>query len=63
MKNNYKIGRNGEAIAQKYLEKNGYVQAHIVVELNEKILPKDMYERTYLKDEDCLEILTFMGGG
>lgn len=24
MKNNYKIGRNGEAIAQKYLEKNGY---------------------------------------
>ena len=24
MKNNYKIGRNGEAIAQRYLEKNGY---------------------------------------
>ena len=47
----------------EYLEKNGYVQTHIVVELNEKILPKNMYEKTYLKDDDCLEILTFMGGG
>ena len=54
---------NKSTTVSEYLEKNGYVQAHIVVELNEKILPKDMYERTYLKDEDCLEILTFMGGG
>lgn len=46
-----------------YLDQNGYVLAHIVIELNEEILPKDMYEKTYLKEEDCLEILTFMGGG
>ena len=49
--------------SDEYLEKNGYVQTHIVVELNEKILPKNMYEKTYLKEDDCLEILTFMGGG
>ena len=54
---------NKSTTVSEYLEKNGYVQTHVVVELNEKILPKDMYERTYLKDEDCLEILTFMGGG
>ena len=54
---------NKSTTVSEYLEKNGYVQTHIVVELNEKILPKNMYEKTYLKDEDCLEILTFMGGG
>lgn len=54
---------NKSITVSDYLNENGYVKAHIVVELNEKILPKEMYETTYLKDDDCLEILTFMGGG
>lgn len=39
-----------------YLDEKGYVPARIVVELNEEILPKSMYEKTYLKDDNCLEI-------
>jgi len=38
-----------------YLDEKGYIPAHIVVELNQEILPKNMYEKTYLKDDDCLE--------
>lgn len=38
-----------------YLDEKGYVPARIVVELNQEILPKNMYEKTYLKDDDCLE--------
>lgn len=38
-----------------YLDEKGYVPARIVVELNEEILPKSMYEKTYLKDDNCLE--------
>lgn len=39
-----------------YLDEKGYVPARIVVELNEEILPKSMYEKIYLKDDNCLEI-------
>ena len=46
---------NKSTTISEYLEKNGYVQTHIVVELNEKILPKNMYEKTYLKTMTALK--------
>ena len=52
-----------ETTVTAYLEANRYRENRIVVELNEEILPKDQYSTTYLKDGDCMEIVTFMGGG
>lgn len=46
-----------------YLAKANYELKHIVVELNDKILPKSCYEQTVLKDGDVLEIVSFVGGG
>lgn len=46
-----------------YLKQSSYKLQHVVVELNEEILPKEAYGSTILKDGDILEILSFMGGG
>lgn len=35
----------------------------VAVELNQKILKKDEWQKIRLKDNDTLEIITFMGGG
>ncbi|GAA0116641.1 sulfur carrier protein ThiS [Clostridium senegalense] len=35
----------------------------IVVELNLKILPKEEYDKTVLKEDDKIEIVAFVGGG
>lgn len=47
----------------EYLEQSSYKLQHVVVELNEEILPKEAYDKTILNDGDVLEILSFMGGG
>ena len=48
-------GKSYKITVKDYLDEKEYVPAHIVVELNEEILPKNMYEKTYLKDYNCLE--------
>lgn len=35
----------------------------VAVELNGKIIPKSMYGDTMIKDQDQLEIVSFVGGG
>ena len=47
----------------QYLSANNYNPKHIVVELNEEILPKTEYDSTAIADGDVVEILSFMGGG
>ncbi|MGF0065045.1 sulfur carrier protein ThiS [Roseburia sp. MUC/MUC-530-WT-4D] len=47
----------------EYLKQSSYKLQHVVVELNEEILPKEAYGKTILNDGDVLEILSFMGGG
>ena len=46
-----------------FLTTHNYNPIHVVVELNEVIIPKDSYLTTILSPDDTLEILTFMGGG
>ena len=46
-----------------FLTTHNYNPIHVVVELNEVIIPKDSYLTTTLSPDDTLEILTFMGGG
>ncbi|NOX16071.1 MAG: sulfur carrier protein ThiS [Epsilonproteobacteria bacterium] len=35
----------------------------VIVEVNLNIIKKDRYDKFILKDEDNVEIITFMGGG
>ncbi len=46
-----------------YLVQNQYPPEGIAVECNEEILPKDQYQTYVLKDDDVIEIVSFVGGG
>lgn len=46
-----------------FIADNNYKPKHVVVELNEEIIPKEKYEQIVLKQNDTLEVLSFMGGG
>lgn len=61
---------NGESIENltdktvaEYLAESGYDIVRVAVELNGGILPKPQYEGTLLQDGDCIEIVSFVGGG
>lgn len=45
------------------LEQHGYNLTRIAVEINENIVPKTVYEETVLKAGDCVEVVSFVGGG
>ncbi|MCR5640728.1 MAG: sulfur carrier protein ThiS [Lachnospiraceae bacterium] len=47
----------------RYLSDAGYDATRIAVECNGEIVPKANYEATILADGDCLEIVSFVGGG
>ncbi|ASM38017.1 MAG: sulfur carrier protein ThiS [Campylobacter sputorum] len=48
---------------EKMLKEKNYDIKHIAVELNGKILSKNKFQTTILKDGDKLEIVTFVRGG
>ena len=48
---------------EKHLLDAGYNTKRVAVELNGNILKKSQYAATYLKDDDCIEIVSFVGGG
>ena len=45
------------------LEKFQYDPAQIAVERTGDIIPKSMYSQTEIQPDDCLEIVSFVGGG
>lgn len=45
------------------LEKLGFSTDRIAVEINMEIVPKASYSTTILKDEDAVEVVSFVGGG
>lgn len=47
----------------EYLNKTSYQLERIAVERNGEIVPKALYDATILQDGDCLEIVSFVGGG
>ncbi len=53
---------NGITLAQ-YLCTTDYDKARIAVEINGEIVSKSRYALTVLKDEDYVEIVSFVGGG
>ena len=46
-----------------YLATTEYKSELIAVERNEEIVPKNRYAETILRDGDCIEIVSFVGGG
>ena len=61
---------NGEQIIlsekiplSEFLQREGYVQEKIAVELNGEIIPRSRYASVILTDADKLEIVSFVGGG
>lgn len=52
----------GKTVSE-YLSESGYDLKRVAVELNGDILPKAQYESVLLQDGDCMEIVSFVGGG
>lgn len=48
---------------QKFLEQEGYEIARVAVEKNGEIILKSAFTTEMLKDNDKLEIVSFIGGG
>ena len=60
--NGEELNAAGTTVLQ-YLSENGYDTKRVAIELNGNILPKSQYESTLLQDGDCVEIVSFVGGG
>jgi thiamine biosynthesis protein ThiS len=64
-----KIRLNGEEYDTKagtvssLLEEIDIVPERVAVELNLKIIKKDKYDRTDIKEGDEIEVVSFVGGG
>ena len=52
-----------EISLKDFLREQNYHSARIAVEVNEEIIPKNTYESYVLKDNDVVEIVSFVGGG
>lgn len=48
---------------KEYLDGAKYDCRHIAVERNGEIVPKKVYGETILKEGDCIEVVSFVGGG
>lgn len=48
---------------EEFLKENDYNLSRIAVELNGAIVPKGKFHGVMLSDADCLEIVSFVGGG
>ncbi len=47
----------------EYLATTNYDRTRIAVEINLEIVPKNQYDSTVLKDQDTVEVVSFVGGG
>ena len=52
----------GKTVAE-YLATTKYDTTRIAVEINCEIVPKSKYGSTVLKDQDTVEVVSFVGGG
>ena len=52
----------GVTIAE-YLVRENFDARTVAVEVNEEIVPKSDFDAVILRDDDVVEIISFMGGG
>lgn len=54
--------REGMTVSELVVEM-GFSEAMVAVELNLDILPRDSFSSTVLNENDCIEVVRFVGGG
>ena len=54
---------NGEFLLEGLIELLGYKPQLVVVELNGEIINPKLWISTKIKNGDCLEVVTIVGGG
>ena len=54
--------REGMTVSELVAEM-GFSEAMVAAELNLDILPRDSFSSTVLKENDCIEVVRFVGGG
>lgn len=54
--------REGMTVSELVAEM-GFSEAMVAVELNLDILPRDSFSSTVLNENDCIEVVRFVGGG
>lgn len=54
--------REGITVSELVAEM-GFSEAMVAVELNLDILPRDSFSSTVLNENDCIEVVRFVGGG
>ena len=57
------INNSNEELLEALLENLGYKPQLVVVELNGEIISPEVWTNTKIKDGDCLEVVTIVGGG
>ena len=53
----------GQSIQNFIIDEKKLKPDHVVVEYNGTILKRDIWNKTLLKENDILEIVSFVGGG
>lgn len=61
--NGQEIIIDNEINIKQFLEEHGFRTERIAVELNGDICPKSQFENVVLKNEDTVEVVSFVGGG
>ena len=57
------INNSNEELLEALLENLGYKPQLVVVELNGEIISPEVWTNTKIKNGDCLEVVTIVGGG
>ena len=57
------INNSNEELLEALLENLGYKPQLVVVELNGEIISPKVWISTKIKNGDCLEVVTIVGGG
>ncbi len=45
------------------LEREGYEISRVAVEINDEIIPRAHLDEISVKEGDCIEVVSFVGGG
>jgi len=51
------------ATLEQILERYKFDKNRVAAELNSQVIPKSDFPHSVLKDQDVLEVVTFVGGG
>lgn len=61
--NGKEVNNENGTYLDKLLISKGYLLERVAVELNGNIIPKAQYNKITIKDDDSLEVVSFVGGG